>query len=103
VPRVSGTIHVADASKFTGVELVGKGTGEYRLVLESYGLTGDAWFSAPFAPAKDGKPQRIAFDDFTSGDPAAKLDLTQLRAIRVMLRGETGKTASLELGSVRFY
>ena len=103
LPLTRGTIHVADASKFTGVELVGKGTGEYRLVLESYGLTGDAWFSAPFAPAKDGKPQRIAFDDFTSGDPAAKLDLTQLRAIRVMLRGETGKTASLELGSVRFY
>lgn len=103
LPLTRGTIHVADASKFEGIELAGKGTGEYRLVLESYGLTGDAWFSAPFAPAGEGKPQRIPFSAFTSRDPAAKLDLTQLRAIRVMLRGETGKTASLELGSMRFY
>ncbi len=103
LPLTRGTIHVADASKFRGIELAGKGTGEYRLVLESYGLTGDAWFSAPFAPAGEGKTQRIPFSAFTSNDPAAELDLTQLRAIRVMLRGETGKTASLELGSVRFY
>jgi hypothetical protein len=92
---------VADASRFSGLELVGNGSGEYRLVLESYGLTGDAWFSAPFAPSENA--QRIPFAAFTSRDPGAKLDLTQLRAIRVMLRGETGKTASLELGSVRFY
>lgn len=101
LPLTRGTIHVADASRFEGIELVGRGSGEYRLVLESYGLTGDAWFSAPFAP--EGKSKRIPFKAFTSPDPAAKLDLTQLRAIRVMLRGETGKTASLELGSVRFY
>lgn len=102
LPLTRGTIHVADASGFQGIELAGRGTGEYRLVLESYGLTGDAWFSAPFAPS-EGKAQRIAFASFTSRDPAAKLDLTQLRAIRVMVRGETGKTAWLELGSMRFY
>ena len=101
LPLTRGTIHVADASKFKGLEIAGKGTGEYRLVLESYGLTGDAWFSAPFTPGD--KAQRIPFDAFKSGDAGATLDLTQLRAIRVMLRGETGKTASLELGSVRFY
>ena len=84
-----------------GNELQG-GSGDYRLVLESYGLTGDAWFSADFDPA-GGKPQRIPFSAFASRDPAIRLDLTQLRAIRVMLRGETGRTASLELGSVRFY
>jgi hypothetical protein len=101
LPLTRGTIHVADASRFTGIQFVGKGSGEYRLMLESYGLTGDAWFSAPFAIAS--KPQRIPFNAFTSPDPAARLDLTQLRAIRVMLRGESGKTTSLELGSVRFY
>ena len=103
LPLTRGTIHVADASKWDGIELAGKGTGEYRIVLESYGVTDDAWFAAPFAPASDGEPQRIPFSAFTSRDPAARLDLTQLRAIRVMLRGETGKTASLELGSMRFY
>lgn len=103
LPLTRGTIHVADASGFTGLELVGKGRGDYRLVLESYGLTDDGWFSAPFSPAGEGKVQRIPFSAFTSRDPAATLDLTQLRAIRVMLRGESGKTASLELGSVRFY
>lgn len=103
LPLTRGTIHVADASRFTGIEIAGRGSGTYRLVLESYGLTGDAWFAAPFAPAGAGKPQRIRFSAFTSRDPAARLDLKQLRAIRVMLRGEAGGTASLELGSVKFY
>lgn len=103
LPLTRGTIHVADASPFAGIELAGRGRGEYRLVLESYGLTADQWFSAPFAPAGEGKPQRIAFSAFTSRDADARLDLTQLRAIRVLLRGESGKTASLELGTVRFY
>ena len=101
LPLTRGTIHVADASSFAGIEIAGRGTGEYRLVLESYGITGDRWFSAPFAPS--GKAERIPFGAFASRDPSARLDLTQLRAIRVMLRGETGKTASLELGEVRFY
>lgn len=103
LPLTRGTIHVADASKFSGIEIAGRGTGEYRLVIESYGLTGDAWFAAPFAPAGEGKPVRIPFEAFVSRDGSAKLDLTQLRAIRVMLRGESGGTASLEMGSVRFY
>ena len=103
LPLTRGTIHVADASRFTGIELAGEGAGNYRLVLESYGLTGDAWFSAPFTPADANQPQRIPFTAFTSRDPDAKLDLSRLRAVRVMLRGEAGGTASLELGSVRFY
>jgi imidazolonepropionase-like amidohydrolase len=103
LPLTRGTIHVADASKFGGIELAGKGTGEYTAVIESYGLTADAWFSAPFAPAGERTPLRVPFTAFTSRDPAAKLDLTQLRAIRVMLRGEPGRTAALELGSMRFY
>ncbi len=103
LPLTRGTIHVADASRFTGIEIAGRGKGDYRLVLESYGLSGDAWFAAPFSPADIGKPQRIPFSAFTSAEPGAKLDLQQLRAIRVMLRGPAGGTASLELGSVRFY
>jgi imidazolonepropionase-like amidohydrolase len=103
LPLTRGTIHVADASRFAGIEIEGRGSGDYRLVLESYGLTGDAWFAAPFTPAGAGKPLRIPFSAFTSRVPGAELDLKQLRAVRVMLRGEAGGTASLELGSVRFY
>jgi imidazolonepropionase-like amidohydrolase len=103
LPLTRGTIHVADASGFSGIEIAGRGSGDYRMVLESYGLTGDAWFAAPFTLAGAGKPKRIPFSAFTSRDPEATLDLTQLRAIRVMLHGEAGGTASLELGAVRFY
>lgn len=103
LPLTRGTIHVADASRFAGIEIAAAGSGDYRLVLESYGLTGDAWFAAPFTPAGSDKPLRIPFSAFVSRDPAARLDLTQLRAIRVMLRGQTGGQASLELGAVRFY
>lgn len=103
LPLTRGTIHVADASRFTGIEIAGRGSGEYRLVLESYGLTEEAWFAADFAPKGERTPVRIPFTAFASRDPAARLDLTQLRSVRIMLRGETGGTAALELGSVRFY
>lgn len=103
LPLTRGTIHVADASRFTGIEIAGRGSGDYRLVLESYGLTEEAWFAADFALKGERTPVRIPFTAFASRDPAARLDLTQLRSVRIMLRGETGGTAALELGSVRFY
>lgn len=104
LPLTRGTIAVADASRFTGIELVARGTGRYRLVLESHGLLARQWFAAPFAAREsEAAPLRIPFTAFASRDAAAQLDLTGLRALRVVLSGETGQTASLELGAVRFY
>lgn len=104
LPLTRGTIAVADASRFAGIELTARGEGRYRLVLEAYGQTAGEWFASPFAASgAPDTPMRIPFASFTSRDADARLDLTQMRALRVVLSGETGGSASLELGEVRFY
>lgn len=103
VPLTKGPVFVADASRFTGVEIEAKGLGDYRLVLESYGIDGGDWFAAPFAAGKDQAGVRLPFSAFVSRNGAARLDLTQLRALRIQLLGTTGGTASLELAALRFY
>lgn len=103
VPLTKGPVFVADASRFTGVEIEAKGLGDYRLVLESYGIDGSDWFAAPFAAGKDQARVRLPFSAFVSRNGAARLDLTQLRALRIQLLGTTGGTASLELAALRFY
>lgn len=103
LPLTRGTIDVADASRFAGVTLHARGSGQYRLVLESYGLTGRQWFGVPFSANDAGITLRIPFSAFRSADPNAVLDLKALRALRVELSGKTGGKASLELGQVRFY
>jgi imidazolonepropionase-like amidohydrolase len=103
LPLTKGPILVADAAGFSGIEMKARGKGAYRLVLESYGLDGDAWFAAPFDAGAPAKAIRIPFSAFASSNPSARLDRTQLRALRFQLLGQTGATASLELGEVRFY
>jgi imidazolonepropionase-like amidohydrolase len=103
LPLTKGPVLVADASGFSGIEMKAKGNGSYRLVLESYGLQGAEWFASPFAAGDGATPIRIPFAAFGSRSPSARLDLTQLRALRFQLLGQTGGTASLELADVRFY
>lgn len=103
LPLTRGPILVADASRFTGVELTAKGAGDYRLVLESYGIDGGDWFAAPFAAGDKATRIRLPFAAFASRDAGVRLDLAQLRALRIELSGATGGTAALELAEVRFY
>ncbi|ANY20956.1 D-hydantoinase/dihydropyrimidinase [Tsuneonella dongtanensis] len=103
LPLTRGPINVADASGFTGVELIVRGEGDYRMVIESYGLDGSEWFAAPFAPKEEAHAIRLPFERFRSRSKEAVLDLKQLRALRVHLAGKTGETASLEVDTIRFY
>lgn len=103
LPLTKGPINVADARAFTGIELVVKGEGDYRMVIESYGLDGSEWFAAPFTPKGEAKAIRLPFASFRSRDRDAVLDLAQLRALRVHLSGKTGGTAALEVDTIRFY
>ena len=103
LPLTRGTIDVADASDFSGVELWARGNGNYRLILESYGLDGGDWFEAPFHASPQGVRLRIPFSALKSTGTNARLDLTQLRALRIRLSGQTGGKAALNLKDVRFY
>jgi imidazolonepropionase-like amidohydrolase len=103
LPLTRGPVNVADATGFEGVELVGKGEGDYRMVIESYGLDGSQWFSAPFTPGNEAAAIRLPFARFHSRSKDAILDLRRLRALRVHLSGKTGGTASLEVDTIRFY
>ncbi|MXO76032.1 amidohydrolase family protein [Altererythrobacter aerius] len=101
LPLTRGAVTLADARAFDGVEMTVRGTGDYRLILESYGLDGGDWFAAPFSATSG--TVRLPFKTFASRNADAALDLARLRALRVELTGETGGTASLEVGPVRFY
>lgn len=103
LPLTRGPIKLADASGFAGVELTVAGTGNYRLVIESYGLDGSQWFAAPFAAGKAETTLRLPFADFRSRSSTAALDLTQLRALRIQLSGKRLGTAALEVAAIRFY
>lgn len=103
LPLTRGPIKLADASAFTGVELELKGAGAYRVILESYGLEGSDWFAARFSMSEGETTFNLPFSSFRSANPAAVLNLTQLRALRIELSGKTGGTASLEVKAIRFY
>jgi imidazolonepropionase-like amidohydrolase len=103
VPLTRGPIKVADAHGFAGIEIAVRGSGDYRLVIESYGIDGKAWFAAPFSASERLATVRLPFATFRSSDEDARLDLSQLRALRVQLSGKSGGTASLEVGTIRFY
>jgi hypothetical protein len=66
-------------------------------------MDGGDWFAAPFDAGDGASAIRIPFATFASRNSGARLDLTQLHALRIQLLGQTGGTASLELGAVRFY
>ena len=103
LPLTRGAIDLADARGFTGIAFTVKGAGDYRLVLESYGLFPGDWFGAGFRAGQVATEVRLPFTAFTSADGTAKLDRAVLRALRFRLSGKPGGTAWLELGDVRFY
>lgn len=103
LPLTRGPIKLADASDFAGIELEVKGAGDYRLVIESYGLGGSDWFAAPLVAGAAPKTIRLPFAGFRSRDRNVALDTSTLRALRIQLSGKTGGTAALEVGGIRFY
>lgn len=103
LPLTRGAVQLADARGFTGVSFNARGGGRYALMLDSYQIHPRDWFRAAFAADERGREVRIPFSAFRSGDGAAALDLTRLRALIVRLEGEPGGNAWLELGNVRFY
>ena len=102
LPLTKGAVLPADASQFAGIAFKARGTGTYRLRLESYGLNGSDWFQKEFESGSQIREIRLPFSAFTSsGD--AQLDLENLRALRFELTGEPGGRGWLELDDVRFY
>jgi imidazolonepropionase-like amidohydrolase len=103
VPLTRGAVHLADARNFQGIAFDARGTGRYALLLDVYGASSRAPFTAPFAAGAIRGEIRIPFTQFRSADPSARLDLARLRALVIRLDGEPGGTAALELANLRFY
>ncbi len=102
LPLTRGAIQLADARGFSGVLFEARGSGDYTLLFDSYGLREDAWFRAGFSAGEQPQLVRIPFGAFRGKD-AAKPDLARLRALIVRLVGKPGGKAWLELSNLRFY
>ncbi|MBB4153844.1 imidazolonepropionase-like amidohydrolase [Sphingomonas jinjuensis] len=103
VPLTRGAILPADASGFTGIAFTARGTGEYRLILDSYGIDGGAAFAAPFTAGEQEVEVRLPFSAFTSPDGAVRLDPARLRALAFRLSGEPRGREWLQLAKLHFY
>ncbi len=103
LPLTRGSIQLADASGFSGLAFEARGSGDYALLLNSYGIHPRSWFRASFAAGEARGEIRIPFSAFRTPLAGARLDPARLRALLFRLEGEPGGGAWLELGKVRFY
>lgn len=103
LPLTQGSVHLADASGFTGLAFEARGAGVYALLLNSYAIHPRDWFRASFEAGAARREIRIPFAAFRSPQADARLDPGRLRALLFRLEGEPGSGAWLELGNVRFY
>ncbi len=103
LPLTRGAIELADARGFAGVAFQARGSGDYALLFDSYGIDNDAWFRASFSAGASAQEIRIPFSAFRAPGDTGQLDLTRLRALIVRLQGDPGGKAWLELRNMRFY
>jgi imidazolonepropionase-like amidohydrolase len=103
LPLTRGSIHLADASGFSGIAFEARGAGDYELQLNSYAIHPRSWFRASFEAGETRREIRIPFSAFQSPLAEARLDPARLRALLFRLEGEPGGGAWLELGNIRFY
>ncbi|HZF94185.1 MAG TPA: amidohydrolase family protein [Allosphingosinicella sp.] len=103
LPLTPGPVHLADARGFSGIAFEARGTGRYTLVLESYAMEARDSFRASFAAGAAEREIRIPFESLRSANPAARLDLTRLRALIFRLEGAPGSEVMLRIGNVHFY
>jgi imidazolonepropionase-like amidohydrolase len=103
LPLTRGSVHLADASGFSGLSFEARGSGDYSLLLNSYAIHPRSWFRASFEAGATAREIRIPFSAFQSPLAGARLDPARLRALLFRLEGEPGGGAWLELGEVRFY
>jgi imidazolonepropionase-like amidohydrolase len=103
LPLTKGAVQLADATSFTGIAFDARGSGEYTLLLENYGVNGRDAFKTSFSGGNEVREVRLPFAAFRSTNPDLRLDLATLRALIIRLEGEPGGQAWLELGNLRFY
>lgn len=103
LPLTKGSVHLADATGFSGLAFEARGAGDYILLLNSYAIHPRSWFRASFEAGDTPREIRIQFSAFKSPLAGARLDPARLRALLFRLEGEPGGGAWLELGNVRFY
>lgn len=103
VPLTPGGVELADATGFAGVAFTVRGAGRYRMLVDSYGIDQQDWFSGRF-DADDGPHEvRLPFAALTSAGAGATFDPARLRALLFELAGPPGGRAWLELSDLHFY
>ncbi|VVT20074.1 conserved exported hypothetical protein [Sphingomonas sp. EC-HK361] len=103
LPLTKGAIQLADARGFTGIAFEARGSGDYGLSFDSYGLETGDWFRTTFSAGAERREYRIPFSAFQSRKGGGALDLAKLRALTIRLQGEPGGKAWLQIEKLRFF
>ena len=103
MPLTRGGVELADISAFKGIKFAVRGEGDYRLLLDSYGLRQSDWPAATFAGKAGWKTVKIPFSKFQKENSTSPLPLRSIRALNFELARPAGTDAWLEIDDVKLY
>lgn len=105
IPLSRGAIEPVDARAFRGVRFDVRGEGEYRLLIPTYAVRDNAYFSAPFTAASQWQTVSIPFSKLTREGTRLPAEWTgaDLLLLSYEIARPAGAFGWMELDNVRFY
>jgi hypothetical protein len=103
MPLTKGAVELADLSGFKGIKIAVRGDGDYKLILDSYGLHQSDWPAASFVGKAKWKTIKIPFTSFHEKDSTLPFPARSIRALHFELARPAGTDAWLEIDDVKLY
>ncbi|RZU40564.1 amidohydrolase family protein [Edaphobacter modestus] len=103
IPLTKGGVELADISAFKGIRFQARGSGSYRVLLESYGMRRSTWYAASFTGDAKWRTVRIPFSAFHSTDTKTQLPLRRITGLHFELAAAQGNDKWLNLDNLKLY
>ncbi len=103
LPLTLGEIDLADVSRYHGISFIARGRCDCRLMIDSYGVRNQDYFTAPFEAGGNWSNVKIPFSDLRQRRGSEKWNPRDVRGLNFELSGPSGSKAWLELDNVALY